>query len=204
MVCRSGRTGGRFSFDSCTCSLLQPVGTRQRIARTRVSARRTAESKCTRLFTWYTCISAAPGHELARRLVDDSELILAALAPNPSNCWTPVSSRLNCASPDFRFPLGGERGAAARWAGRGGIALGPPQLTRKRRLAGSTTKCLGVRVSAFGSSWSQRRRPSLLDQTNQTRTSWRGCILCLDKRRRPMRFLPWLPFWPFWSPLSRP
>lgn len=96
------------------------------------------------------------------------------------------------------FPTKGERGRCSL-AGRGGIAFGPPTADSKTAvLAGSTTN---ARVSAFGTSWSQRWRPSSLDQTNQTRTRWRGRILCLDKLRRPMRFLPWLPFW---SPLGRP
>lgn len=48
--------------------------------------------------------------QLADQLTTLRACWLTALAPNSSGRWTPVSSGLNCASPDSRFPHQGREG----------------------------------------------------------------------------------------------
>lgn len=83
------------------------------------------------------------------------------------------------------FPTGGSGREGPLLAGGERAALPwiphPPTADSKTAVLASTTS---GRVSTFGASWSQRRRPSVLDQANQanqTGTRWRGRILCLDR-----------------------
>lgn len=169
--------GRPISFDSGAGSLLQLIETCQWTTRTRVSARKTTDSKHTRLFAWYACLSASHGRVLRRsaksRASNNSEELFACCT-GPKFLWPsdPSQLRAQLCFPRFQISPPRERGAAARWRG-GAHCLWIPTADSKTVVLAGTS----ARVSAFGTSWSQRWRPSLLDQTNQTRTRW-GVAFC--------------------------